>query len=400
MSEFCHYTYKGHPAELEYPWTFPMPSQDERDRRWHAIRRAMRQHNFDCLIVSGPYGYMSLTANHLFYISNYVPFVNTGTYVVFPLEGEPQLGVDTSIGPQFLHCASETSWIKEIVASLHPAQDIVRKIKRLNIDKGRLGIIGYSRGIFPASVYNTLRESFPAATFSDATAAFGEAMDEVSRTSEEELVLLKKACEILDLSYKAVTEALRPGVMECELWAAAEQAIVKNGGWYPHFMIATSGPSPTFLRAPASHHTLSPGDIVMFEINSIYGGISPQICYALSLGQPKREVEDMFEFCKELYHFSLAELEKNGTFMDIELDLVDHIHRAGYEPMTPQIHRYNMSHAMPMGSAPRPGDYFTVHPNVCNKDYTAGAKFGDAIRITKDGKVERLQKTPAKLNII
>lgn len=86
--------------------------------------------------------------------------------------------------------------------------------------------------------------------------------------------------------------------------------------------------------------------------------------------------------------------------MDIELDLAHRIHSAGYEPMTPQIHLYNMSGIMPMESPPQPGDYFVVHPNVCNKDYTAGAKFGDAVRITKDGKVERLQRTPAKLNII
>ena len=55
---------------------------------------------------------------------------------------------------------------------------------------------------------------------------------------------------------------------------------------------------------------------------------------------------------------------------------------------------------MPMDSPPQPGDYFTVHPNFCNKDYTAGAKFGDTVRIIENGRVERLQKTPAKLNII
>ncbi len=154
------------------------------------------------------------------------------------------------------------------------------------------------------------------------------------------------------------------------------------------------------MRAPASHNTLNPGDVVMFEITSVYAGVDPQISYALSLGRPERDVEKMFEFVKQLYDFSLAELAKNRTFMDIELDLARRIHEAGYEPLTPQIHRYNMSGAMPMGSPPQPGDYFTVHPNVCNKDYTAGAKFGDVVRITRDGKVERLNRTPAKLNII
>ena len=138
----------------------------------------------------------------------------------------------------------------------------------------------------------------------------------------------------------------------------------------------------------------------MFEINVPYGGVSPQSCYALSLGKPKREVEMLYDFCEELYRFSLEELEKSRKFVDIELDLTNRIHAAGYEPMTPHIHIYNMSFGMPMGNPAQPGDYFTVHPNVCNKDYTAGAKLGDAVRITKDGTVERLQNTPAKLNII
>jgi Xaa-Pro aminopeptidase len=142
------------------------------------------------------------------------------------------------------------------------------------------------------------------------------------------------------------------------------------------------------------------GDIVVFEINVTYGGVTAQICYSLSLGKPERRVEKMHEFCKELYHFSLAELEKNRTFKDIDLDLINRIHSAGYEPQTPQIHIYNSRVSMPMDSLPQPGDYFTVHPNICSKDYTAGAKFGDTIHIMDNGKVERLQKTPTELHII
>jgi Xaa-Pro dipeptidase len=399
MSEFYPYNYKGYPTGLKYPWIFPMPSKKEGDRRWLAIRKSMRKHHVDCLIVSAPFGYMP-SHHQLPYISNYMPFSNRGTYVVFPLEGESLLAVSTYLGPQFLHIATETSWIKDILASPSPVQDIIRKVKQLKLEHGRLGIVGYRSGVFQASVYDTLRESLPTATFEDASLVLGEAMDEVSRSSEEEVTLLRKACEILDLSYQAVTKTLKPGVREYELWTAAEQAIVNNGGWYPHFMIVTSGPRPIFHRAPPSHNILNPGDVVMFEINVTYGGITPQISYALSLGRPEREVEEMFAFCRELYDYSLVELEKKRTFMDIEQDLASRLHGAGYEPMTPQIHRYNMSGPMPMASPPQPGDYFTVHPNVCSKDYTAGAKFGDAVRITKEGKVERLQTTPPKLNII
>ncbi|MFC1905701.1 M24 family metallopeptidase [Chloroflexota bacterium] len=399
MSEDCPYTYKGYPTGTQYPWTFPMPSEKERDRRWHSIRSSMRKHNIDCLIVGAFFGYMP-SGNQLYYISNYVPYANSGTYIVFPLEGQPQLGVNNRIGPQFLHCASETSWINEVVGSFNPVRDIIRKIEQLKLENARFGIVGYRLGGLPVLVRDALCTRFPDAIFEDATQVMAEAMNEVSRTSQEELTFLKGGCEILDLTYDAVADALKPGVKECDLWAIAEYTIIKNGGWHAHGMFVTSGPNPTFPRAPASHSPLNPGDIAIFEIDAIYGGISPQICFALSLGRPNSEAEQMFHFCKELYDFSLVELENNKTFKDIELELAHRIQGAGYEPMTPQIHRYNMSGAMPMNSVPQPGDYFTVHPNFCNREYTKGAKFGDLVRITKDGKVERLQRTPAKLNII
>src|SRR4030043_452690 len=137
MSEFCPYTYKSNPTELEFPWRCPMPSYNERDVRWRAIRKAMGKNNIECLIVSTPFGYMPTPDNCLYYISNYVPFFSLGVYLIFPLVGEPQLYVSTALGPQFQHVASQTSWIKDVIGTIYPARDIVRKIKQLKLENSR-----------------------------------------------------------------------------------------------------------------------------------------------------------------------------------------------------------------------------------------------------------------------
>ncbi len=401
MSEFCSYAYQTKPPKLEYPWTFPMPSIKERDRRWSAIRQAMKQNQIDCLIVGAPVNiFMPMPSTYLYYISNYVPFSNSGHNVIFPLKGDPWMVVNNNIGPQFLHTASQTSWIDDIVGSFNICIDITKKIRQLELDKGKLGIIGYKQGWFPALIYNALMESFPQAQIEDVSQVINDVLNEISRQSDEELKFLRKTCEILDYSYEAVKKSLKPGVTEYHLWAAAEQAIVGNGGWAGHFILGTSGPGPTFPKAPPAHNVLNKGDVVIFELNVLYGGVSAQICFALSIGKPEAEVLKMYNHCEELYKFSLSELDKKRTFIDIEQDLSNRIHRFGYEPMTPQIHIYNMSGVMPMNGPAQPGDYFTVHPNMANKDYSKGAKFGDTIRIDRNGKVERLQKTPAMLNIV
>lgn len=400
MSENYPFNYHGKPIKQKYPETWPMPSEKERDRRWEALRQSMSENNLDFLIVSPPAGYMPTLSNQLYYISNYVPYANNGNYLVFPLEGKPQMAVTTELGPQFRHIVLETSWIDDVVMSSNPVKDVVSIIKHLKLKKRRGGIVGYRNGVFPAFALDGLRQGLTDVHLEDATPVFGKAQNTVSRSSEEELAFLRKASEILDKAYEAIAEALKPGVTERELWAEAEHAIIKNGGWYAHFMIAAAGPGPLFLRAPATFKTLKQGDVVIFEIDAIYAGISTQACFALSIGRPREDVEEMYKFCEELYPYTIEQLEKKRTFMEIDVDLNNRIHEAGYELNTPHIHLYNLSYAMPMQSPPLPGDFFTVHPNFCNKEYTLGAKFGDAIRITKEGKVERLNKVPAKLNIV
>ena len=396
---YCPYTYPGYPEGLEYPWIFPMPSEKERDLRWRTIRKAMEREGLDCVIVC-TLPVFTPSSNHLFYISNYVPFGAKGVYVIFPLKGEPRLVINNAIGPQFVHFATETAWIEDIVGTLDPPREIVESIKQLHLQDSRLGVVGYEQGLFPGPVYNALRENLKEAVFFDGTSMLGEAMNEVTRRSLEEPLLVKQACEILDFSFQAVAEVLRPGVTECELWAVAEREIIKNGGWPFHGMFVTSGPRPSFPRVPPSHRTLSRGDVVVFEINASYGGVNPQSCFAISLGVPAKDVQEMFAFCEELYQFSLSELEKQTVFMEIELEIGKRIREAGYEPMTPQIHIFNMSVVMPMEDSPKPGDYFTVHPNFADPRYTMGAKLGDAVRISEQGRLERLQKTEARLHII
>ncbi|MFC1868909.1 M24 family metallopeptidase [Thermodesulfobacteriota bacterium] len=400
MSDYYPYNYEGHPVKQKYPETWPMPSEEVRDMRWKALRKSMERNNLDFLIITPSKGYMPTLSNQLCYISNFVPFANSGLFIIFPLNGDPQMAVTTELGPQFYHIVLETSWIEDVSMSSNPVKDMTGIIKQMKLDKGRGGIVGYKNGVFSAVAYEGLCEALPGVHFEDATPVFGRAQNEVSRSSEEELKYLRKACEILDLAYEAIANALKPGVTEPELWAEAEHAIIKNGGWYGHFMIGAVGPSPVFLRGPATFKTLRQGDVVIFEIDTIYAGIMPQACFALSIGRPREDVEKMFKFCEELYPYTLEQLNKKRTFMDIDVDLNDRIHAKGYEPITPHIHLYNLSYAMPMQSPPQPGDFFTVHPNCCNSEYSAGAKFGDAVRINKDGKVERLNKVPAKLNIV
>ncbi len=396
MGLHCPYNYERYPAGLDYPWHVPVFSAAEGEKRWRAVRAAMRENAVDCLLAGSYSGYMPGN-NRLYYLSNYVPIGAMGTYLVFPLEATPRLCVSNVIGPQFMQMAAEMTWVDEVVGSMQPQQGVLNKLEEIGIHGGRLGVLDYKPGTFPASVMEFLRESLPDVEIVDFSRVVEKVMNAFSRTSEEEEKFVRRACEIIDASYEAVLAVLRPGVSENELWAAAEAAVLREGGWYPHNFFVTTGPAPLFPRGPASQRTLEKGDIAMFEMNCTYGGVSPQSCYAFALGRPRADVKELFDLCEGLYDFALAELEKGRTFGELELDLAARIHAGGLEPMTPQMHIYNMGVNMPMDGRPQPGDYFTVHPNVCDREYRRGAKVGDCVRIDAAGRVERLQKNPAVL---
>lgn len=45
MNESYPYHYKGYPTGFKSKSYFPMPTEKERDRRWNAIRKAMKKYD-------------------------------------------------------------------------------------------------------------------------------------------------------------------------------------------------------------------------------------------------------------------------------------------------------------------------------------------------------------------
>lgn len=384
-----------YPVGLRYPFAYTQVSKNEGAKRWKEVRASMGRHGVDVLVIQGNI----LHSRYLFYLSNYYCYAQMNTVLVFPIEGSPLLILPASLGPQFIHTAYETSWIKDLSQDSDQLRAVVDKISSLN-RASSIGVVGFSEFAFPAVLYEGMKQKLPGATFQAATEVVREAMDCVSRSSDEELAMLKRAAVIADLSFRAVYKAYKPGLRESELWAVAVQTIVESGGLYPPSFYVASGRRPVFPRGPPSHNKLRAGDTIIMEIDTNVAGVSPQMCYALCLGKPPKDTKEMFDFCSKLYEGAVGELESGETYREVDASLERQVHSAGYEQMTPQIHRFCLSGRTPLDQKPRPGEYFTLHPAVCNMAFSSGAKLGDTIRIGRHGKVERLMRTPVKLHIL
>src|SRR5207253_9075816 len=131
---------------------------------------------------------------------------------VFPLEGEVT-AIATSAAPRWPTVQDWTSDVRE--ARRNYGRIIVQRLKELNVERGRIGITGLGEvegtrtpeGTILHGTWKKIREAFPNAELVDATPILTEVR---YIKSAEEIDVLTKSMEIVELGYRAEIEAARP----------------------------------------------------------------------------------------------------------------------------------------------------------------------------------------------
>ena len=262
-------------AEL-YP--YPRFSLAERDRRWRAVRELMRQQRIDVIVTPQNTGHsMDYQAN-----TRYLTHVGGGgdsdIAAVFPLEGEVT-AIATSAAPRWPTVQEWTTDIRE--ARRNYGLVIVERLKELRADRGRIGITGLGEiegtrtpeGTILYGTWRQIREAFPQAELVDAT----NILTEVRYVkSQEEIEVLTRSMEIIELAYQAEIKAARPGKKDWEVWAATQCALMMNGSEMPVHCNWVSGKNPRRTLTRPSMRILEKGDLIINEIESSWIGYRSQ----------------------------------------------------------------------------------------------------------------------------
>ena len=128
----------------------------------------------------------------------------------------------------------------------------------------------------------------------DSTPAFTEAM---AVKEEEELELIKKACEIADKAYIALLGRIKEGMSENEVAAELEYLMRKNGASGTSFeTIVAFGENSSVPHHETGNRKLKFGDIVLIDFGCIYGGYCSDCTRTFLFGDDKTHSE-----FKEIY---------------------------------------------------------------------------------------------------
>jgi len=393
--------------------TYPRFSDAEFQRRNGLVRDLITREGLSALVIFGNSGINRHNEANVFWLTNYLDLHHN--YLVFPLEGEATLltGLVNHVpNARAISVLEDTRW-----GTYEPAKEIVAKLEKDGIGKGRVGLVGINATFgmgMPYQHYKTLCDSLPEIEWVDVTREYARLR---VIKSEEEFDWLKIAAEFTDDTVAALEDDIRIGMTEHDLIGIIEGSYRRKGG-QPHIAFLRSMPMdvPTAC-VPAQNVTdrvIQKGDVIIMEISASYWGYSGQIHRPIAVGQdPTPEWQRLFEIGEQAYGQICEAIRPDATEGDV-IKAASIIGESGYRIYDDLVHGYGVdihpplidqsccdywpwddAHPAPAGRTFAEDMAMVIQPNPITPDERMGLQVGALTRVARDGAVS-LQKYPMK----
>ena len=145
--------------------------------------------------------------------------------------------------------------------------------------------------------------------------------------SNREIELIKESCRIVALVYKAIEEAIKPGISTMELDRIAEKVMRDNGAipaqkGYPHYekgvpdfpsSICASINDEVIHGIPSNRVHLKEGDVVSIDTVALKNGYNGDAARTFIVGKGSKEAEKLVEVTRKAFF--------EGINQDLELEI-------------------------------------------------------------------------------
>ena len=385
----------------------PRFSLAERDRRWRLVRQLMAEEGLDVIVTAVNTGHW----DHFQANTRYLTGVggNCGeAAAVFPLEGEVT-AIAMAIPPIHYWLAFQ-DWVTDVRnCNRYFGRGIVERLRELNVDKGRIGVAGLynisraPEGVMPYSTMRAIEEAFPHATFVDAT----DLMERARYVkSPEEIDALAKAVELVEKAIDVMAQSARPGVRECEVYAAMIHAMIKEGGELPTMLQWSAGPEPHGNNIMPTLRPLENGDIVMNEIEARWAGYVGQGVQPMFIGRVDPVWHDIFRTCQEILHATYEIFKPGLTIGELNQFVVDWGKKHSAFMLRPLFHGRGLGDDAPVSARSTSDTHarwqleenavFILKPTVATPDGRKRLYWGDCVVCTP-ADPRRLGKRPVEV---
>ncbi len=276
----------------------PMPVA-EFERRVSRLQEAMVGEGFDALVVYG-----GLNDQHnVRYLSNFKTWWGDAIVIV-PRSGEPILLTNSIFHGEPMHSNVQTIWLKDLRITPHPhstkdpknvADMAADVLKEKGVTTGRVGLVGHQT--IPAYLDRQLAQRLNAIEVKPATHLLKALR---KNKSAAEVTVLREAGRIATAGFMAALNAVREGITESELAAAAGGACLAEGAEDLNYGIMCSAGSRSCLKnVYPIRKPLRQGELFVIDVGIKYHGYQTDISRNKVVGEPDDLTRRMLDCCLE-----------------------------------------------------------------------------------------------------
>ena len=386
-------------------------SHQELERRWSAVREAMKREKVDFLIMQNSNQWLG---GYVKWFTDVPAFNGYPTTVIFPKDDDMTV---INIGPRMdpesiLTDLSTKDWALRGVKNrftapyfptLHYTKtyDAELVVELLKAHKRcRIGFVAL--GHIPAPFHHHITTHLSAAQFTDAT----DLVDDIKAIkSEEEIELIKNTAAVHDAAFQEALKAIKPGVRDVEIFALVQYTVQKLGSEEQLIMAGSSpmGVPCPMLKRHFMNRELREGDqfTLMIEANGP-GGQYAELGRTCVLGKASDELLEASEIARQAQQVTLDLLKPGADPKDLVAANNEFLRSKGL-PIEKRLYAHGQGYDL----VERPGIRedetmkiranmnITVHPIIGTRSVFAWAC--DNYLVTEHGVSDCLHKTPKKI---
>jgi Xaa-Pro aminopeptidase len=230
-----------------------MVSPQERERRYSALRQAMREAGYQALLIAG--NAEATQRGYIRYVSDWRLWGGTG-YVVLPLENDPVLILGS--GSQG-YWAKAVGWIQDVRSALDMTGEVIAILQAQGLSKGSIGVVGLNQIMAYENIMR-LMQALPEARLEDASQLADRIM---VVKSQEEIAQAADTYHFVAEALQRVKAVLAPGKTEREVMAEAIHLLAERGCF--DGIAHLTHEAPPFIH-PATDRPIGPEDIIKVSL--------------------------------------------------------------------------------------------------------------------------------------
>lgn len=135
---------------------------------------------------------------------------------------------------------------------------------------------------------------------------------------EGEIEAIRAAARVADVGMQAAVEAVKPGVTESQVAAAAEGGMRNAGAESFWRTYVCSGPRTNIAHGLPTLRKIVTGDLVMIDIHPIAGGYSADICRTVCAGKPTPEQQAAYDLYVNAQSATIAMVRAGVAMTELE----------------------------------------------------------------------------------